>query len=126
MKSRIILSLVTMVGLMLGAQPVLAASDAVREMAGIMVHLEHYPSDAEKVKLKGIVDNKGSTAQERVLATAISNLKHKAADADKDKLKKVMDDEAAPADVRELAGIVLNINHMPSAADKSKLEQMMK
>ena len=126
MKSRILLCLVSMVGLMLGAQSALAASQAVREMAGIMVHLEHYPSDAEKATLKGIVDNKGSTAQERVLATAISNLKHKAAAGDTDKLKQVMGDTTAPAEVRDMAGIILNINHMPSAADKSKLEQMMK
>lgn len=126
MKSRIFLCFVTMAGLMLGAQSALAASEAVREMAGIMVNLEHYPSDAEKTKLKGIVDNKGSTAQERVLATAISNLKHKVAAGDKDKLKQVMDDAVAPAEVRELAGIILNLNHKPGSADKSKLEQMMK
>ena len=126
MTSKKMLCLVSLFGLMLGAQSALAASAAVREMAGIMVHLEHYPSDAEKVKLKGIVDNKGSTGQERVLATAISNLKHKAAAEDKDKLKQVMDDTAAPAEVRELAGIILNMSHMPSAADKGKLEKMMK
>jgi len=126
MNSRIILGFVSMLVLMFGAQSALAASQAVREMAGIMDHLEHYPSDAEKSKLKGIIDSNGSTAQERVLATAISNLKHHATDADKDKLKQVMNDTAAPAEVRELAGIILNINHMPSAADKSKLEQMMK
>jgi len=126
MKSRILLCLILMAGLMFGSQPALAASGAVREMAGIMVHLEHFPSDAEKGKLKSIADNMASTVQESVLARAIMNLKHKAAAEDKDKLKQVMDDSSAPAEVRELAGIILNLNHMPSAADKSKLEQMMK
>ncbi len=126
MTSKNILCVVSVLGLMLGAQTALAASAAVKEMAGIVMHLNHFPSDAEKVKLKGIVDNKGSTGQERVVATAISNLKHQAAAEDKDKLKQVMDDAAAPAEVRDLAGIVLNINHKPSAADKGKLEQMMK
>ncbi len=126
MTSKNILCVVSVLGLMLGAQTALAASAAVKEMAGIVMHLEHYPSDAGKVKLKGIVDNKGSTEQERVLATAIVNLQHKAAAEDVDKLKKVMGDAAAPAEVKELAGILLNINHKPSAADKTKLEQMMK
>ncbi len=126
MTSKNILCVVSVLGLMLGAQTALAASAAVKEMAGIVMHLEHYPSDAGKVKLKGIVDNKGSTEQERVLATAIVNLQHKAAVEDVDKLKKVMGDAAAPAEVKELAGILLNINHKPSAADKTKLEQMMK
>lgn len=118
--------LLSVVGLMLGAQAALAASAAVRDMAGIMMHLEHYPSDAEKAKLKAIVDDKGSTEQERVIATAITNLNHKVAAGDADKLKKVVGDMSAPAEVRDLAGIVLNINHMPSAADKSKLQMMMK
>lgn len=126
MKSKNLLCTVTMAGLLLGAQPALAASVAVREMAGIVAHLEHYPSEAEKMKLKGIVDNKSSTEQERVLATAISNMKHRVADTDVGKLKKVMGDATAPVEVRDLAGIVLNISHMPNAADKSKLEQLMK
>jgi len=126
MKSRIVLLMVAITSLLLGAQSALAASAAVKEMAGIMIHLEHYPTSDEKGKLKSIADNSASTENERVLARAIMNLKHHAADADKDKLKKVMDDSSAPADDRELAGIILNISHMPSAADKSKLEQMMK
>ena len=118
--------LLSVVGLMLGAQAAPAASAAVRDMAGIMMHLEHYPSDADKAKLKAIVDDKGSTEQERVIATAITNLNHKVAAGDADKLKKVVGDMSAPAEVRDLAGIVLNINHMPSAADKSKLQMLLK
>ena len=118
--------LLPVAGLMLGAQSALAASAAVREMAGIMMHLEHYPSDAEKTKLKAIVSDKGSTDDERVIAAAMTNLKHRAAAGDADKLKKVMGDMSAPAEVRDLAGIVLNMSHMPSAEDKSKLQMMMK
>ena len=125
MKSRILLCLVSMAGLLLAAQPALAASAAVREMAGIMVHLAHYPSDAEKARLQGIVDSPDSTGPERVLAGAIMNLKHKASAADKDRLRQLVDDAAAPAEVRDLAGIVMNISHKPSAEDKRKLEQMM-
>ncbi|BBJ00581.1 hypothetical protein FGKAn22_22730 [Ferrigenium kumadai] len=126
MKSRFLLVLLSVAGLMLGAQSALAASAAVREMAGIMMHLEHYPSDAEKVRLNAIAADKGSTGQERVIATAIGNLRHEVAAGDADKLRKVTGDMSAPAEVRDLAGIVLNISHMPSAADKRKLEAMMK
>ena len=126
MKSKYFLVLLSVAGLMLGAQSALAASAPVREMAGIMMHLNHYPSDAEKARLSAIVADKGSTGQERVIATAISNLEHKVAAGDVDKLKQVMGDMSAPAEVRDLAGIVLNISHKPSAADKSKLEMMAK
>jgi hypothetical protein len=121
-----LLCFVSMAGLMLGAQSALAASAAVKEMAGILVHLEHHPSDMEKARLKAVADNGTSTDQESVLARAISHLQHHAADEDKGKLKQIMDDAAAPAEVKELAGIILNLSHMPSAADKQKLEQMMK
>ena len=126
MTSKKMLLLLSLLGLMLGTQSALAASAAVREMASILVHLEHYPSAEDKVKLNGIAENKSSTKQEQVLATSISNLKHQVADGDKDNLKHVMDDAAAPIEVRELASITLNIRHFPSAADKAKLEQMMK
>ncbi len=120
------LCLLSLLGLMLGAQSALAATAAVRQMAGILVHLEHYPSAEDKVKLNSIAVNKSSTKQEQVLATSISNIKHQVADGDKDNLKHVTEDSAAPSEVREMASIILNISHMPSAADKAKLEQMMK
>ena len=76
MTSKNMLLLLSLLGLMLGTQSALAASAAVREMASILVHLEHYPSAEDKVKLNGIAENKSSTKQEQVLATSISNLKH--------------------------------------------------
>jgi hypothetical protein len=125
MKSKYLLILFSVAGLMLGAQSALAASAAVREMAGIMMHLEHYPGDAEKVKLKAIAADKGNTEDERVIATAIMDIKHHVAPRDVDKLKKVIDDASAPAEVHSLASIVLNIAHRPTAADKEELSKMM-
>ncbi|HLP98276.1 MAG TPA: hypothetical protein VK149_07505 [Sideroxyarcus sp.] len=126
MKSKYLLVLLSMASLMLGSQSALAASAAVREMAGIMLHLSHYPSHDEKARLKSIAVDRSSTEQERVIAAAIANLEHRVAAGDADKLRKVTSDMSAPAEVRELAGIVLNVNHKPSAADKGKLEAMMK
>ena len=126
MKSKYFLVLLSAAGLMLGAQSALAASTAVREMAGIVMNLNHYPSDAEKAKLKVIAAGKGSTEQERVIATAISNLEHKVAAGDAEKLKQVTGDMSAPAEVRELADIILKISHKPSKEDKRKLETMAK
>ena len=93
--------------LMLTAQATLAATAAVREMAGMLVKLEHYPSTAEKSRLMELAASKDSTAQEKVVANAMANLSHSATDADKAKLKQVVGDAVAPAEVRELAGIIL-------------------
>jgi hypothetical protein len=126
MKSKFMLILVSVAGLMFGAQSALAASAAVKEMAGVMMHLQHYPSDAEKLKLQALVDDKNTTSDERVVATAILDLKHHAAPQDVAKLKMVMGDMSAAPEVRDLAGIVLNLSHEPSAMDKDKLGMMMK
>ena len=112
--------------MLLMAQPVLAASTTVQEMAGMLVNLEHYPTATEKSRLMELAGSKASTEQEKVVASAIANLSHSAADADKPKLKQVMDDASASAEVRELAGIILGLNHKPNAVDKGKLQQMMK
>lgn len=126
MKSKFLLVVLSTMGLMLGSQSALAVSTAVREMAGIVMHLNHYPSDAEKTRLRAIVADKDSTESERVIATAISNLEHKVTAGDAENLRKVTGDMSAPAEVRDLAGILLDINHKPGAADKGKLEAMTK
>lgn len=126
MKSKHLVVLLSVAGLMLGAQSTLAASMAVRGMAGIVMKLNHYPSDAEKAELKAIAANKESTEQERTIASAITNMEHKVAAGDAEKLKQVMNDTSAPAEVRDLAGIVLKISHKPSEEDKRKLETMAK
>ncbi len=126
MKSKFLLVLLSGAGLMLGAASALAASTAVREMADIMMHLEHYPSDADKATLNAIISDKSSTKQERVIATAISHVEHKVAAADAGMLRQVIGDVSAPPEVRDLASIVLNINHYASPEDKRKLEMMEK
>lgn len=126
MKSKHLVVLLSVAGLLLGAQSALAASMAVRGMAGIVMKLNHYPSDAEKAELKAIAADKESTDQERMIATAISNMEHKVTAGDAGKLKQVMNDMSASAEVRDLAGIVLKISHNPSKEDKRKLETMAK
>jgi hypothetical protein len=105
-------------------QPVFAANDAVKTMANILIHLEHYPSDSEKGQLREIVNGSASQAEKDV-AQAIINLQHQATDADKKKLSNIMDDSSVPEDVRTLASIVHNLNHKPTSSDKEKLKAMM-
>lgn len=110
--------------LLTGIQSVYAASDAVKTMAGIMMGLNHYPSDSEKETLKGIVGGTATEA-EKAMATAMMNLQHQATAADKAKLQKLIDDDATPGPVRALAKIIANINHKPSSADKKVLKDLM-
>jgi len=103
---------------------VMAASDAVKTMAGIMMGLNHYPSDAEKATLKGIVDG-GASDAEKACATAMINLQHAATADDKKKLNGIISDDSTPGPVRALAKIIVNLNHMPSGDDKKTLKELM-
>jgi len=102
-----------------------AMKGTMRTMAGIIMHLNHYPSTEEKDTLRAIVNDSTVPAHERVLAQALLNMKHKASAADKEKLQAIMNDASAPQQLREMAGIVHSLNHMPSAADRKKLGMMM-
>ena len=61
MKYRIAVALVV---LLLGSVASLvnaAESKAIQTMAGILVHLQHYPTDADKQSLKQITEDKSAT-----------------------------------------------------------------
>lgn len=97
---------------------------AVQTMSGILVKLNHFPTDAEKITLQQIADNKTTTAHERVVAQAMINLKHKVSADDKTKLDALLSDKSAPESVKTLATIIVNLNHAPSDADKEKLKKL--
>jgi hypothetical protein len=101
-----------------------AESKAIQTMAGILVKLNHFPSDAEKQTLKQIADAKETTAHERVIAQALVNLQHKVSADDKPKLDALLKDTAAPESVKTLASIIVSLNHMPTDADKEKLKKL--
>lgn len=96
----------------------------LRQMAEVMEHVNHYPSDAEKKELNKIVSDSAATEAEKTIATAIINLQHSASDADKAKLDKIVNDASQPTNIRELARIVRNISHKPSGDDIKKLHSM--
>ncbi|MFQ5469934.1 MAG: hypothetical protein ACE5EH_06445 [Gammaproteobacteria bacterium] len=101
-------------------------SHAIQNMAKIMSHLNHYPSDSEKDKLRKIAGDSASSAHERTIANAMINLEHHVSSADRQKLRQIVEDDHASDSERNLAEIVMNLNHKPSRGDKEKLMMMMK
>jgi hypothetical protein len=99
-------------------------TESVRAMANIMMHLNHYPSDAEKQQLANIAKTSSSESV-KVVATALINMEHSATDADKQKLQTVMNDPNADKNIKTLASIVRNVLHKPSSADKEQLQAMI-
>ncbi|ABM03767.1 hypothetical protein Ping_2003 [Psychromonas ingrahamii 37] len=101
-------------------------SSATRTMAEFMINLQHYASEADKVKLEKVAVEATTTADEKIIAQALLNFKHKAADTDKPKLKAITEDVTAPAAVKDLASILLSLNHHATDADAAKLKQITK
>lgn len=97
---------------------------AIKSIAQILSHVNHFPSAAEKKKLQEIADNSKS-ANIRVLANAMINMQHSVGSADKAKLKTILNDAHADDDAKELASILMHFNHQPSSADKKKLHHIM-
>lgn len=114
-----------LVALALAGQALSAAeSKAVQQIAGILMNLNHFPSDAEKETLKGIIAAKETTDHERTVAQALLNVQHKVSGDDKPKLDAVVKDASAPESVKALARIVANLNHTPSAEEKEQLKKL--
>lgn len=117
------ISLVTVTGiaLLLGSLPAAADTAAIQTLARITINLNHFPSDEEKVTLKGIIDSDTSSEDEASIAMALVDFQHKVTEDDAKRLEEVVGDGEADASARTLAGILLGINHRPSDDDKATL-----
>lgn len=125
MKNTLTLLIITV--LLVGSQQVLAGQGgkAIQVMAGVVINLNHFPSDGEKSRLREILDSASSSENEKVLARAILNLNHSASSADKRALQQILNDRNANATERDLADIIYHLSHKPSSSDKQKLRAMM-
>jgi hypothetical protein len=101
-----------------------AESKGVQTMATILLHLQHFPSDADKQLLKQITEDKSATKEERTVAQALMDVRHTAAAADRPKLEAIVKDDKAASSVKTLASTILNLKHMPSESDKEKLKAL--
>lgn len=93
-----------------------------KTIAGILMNLNHFPSDADKATLMAIAQDESNGRGTRAIATAVANISHAATAEDKETMTRIMGIAQAPAEVKALAGIVLGINHVPSADAKEALQ----
>lgn len=122
MKKKIMITL--FLSMMLIASPAVMADSAIQKMAGIVMSLNHHPSDADKDSLRNIMNDSAVPENERAIATALMNMDHHVSAADKQKLTNIANDGAAPAPDRKLASIVANLNHKASSDDRAVLQNL--
>jgi len=119
----ILISLLT--AMVIVGSPIAAlAGDAVSEMATIVINLKHYPSEAEKKQLKAIIDDRHSTAGEKLIAGALMRMQHQVGDDDAKKLMKLEADETTPDAERQLSRILRGIAHQPTDEDIRRLNSL--
>lgn len=111
-------------GLCLVSQSALAESSAVKEMAQIVMNLNHHPSDEDKETLRGIVSDDAATPGERVIANALLQMDHQVSSGDKAKLGDLKGSSAASAGEKELADVLMGLNHKASSQDKERLGKL--
>ena len=100
----------------------LAESDSVKQMAKIVMQLNHHPGKQDKQVLNNIIEQ--GSAAERSIASALLNMKHKVGPTDKARLRDISKNKDLSDNTRELAMIVSKINHKASSADKQRLQGM--
>jgi hypothetical protein len=99
-------------------------SAAVKTIAGILMTINHFPSDTDKKTLTTLAGQSSTTDQEKVLITAILGMMHSIAAADKPKVEAVMKDAKASAGVKQIATILSTFLHTASDADKAALKKL--
>jgi len=107
------------------AHPAVAQeSKAVKTIAGILMTVNHFPSDDQKKTLTALAAESTTTADEKVLIQAVLSMQHSISAADKPKVEAVMKSTTAPAGVKSLATILDHFLHMANAADKATLGKL--
>ena len=100
------------------------AGGAIKQIADIVVSINHFPSDADKAALADIAGNDALPEGVRNMATAVSNISHAASAEGKAMMASIQANGEAPDRAKSLAGIIASLNHMPSDEAKATLAEL--
>ena len=98
-------------------------ASSATEIAGIVVSMSHFPSDADKAKLMAISADDSLAGPVREMATAVTNISHAANAEGKAAMASIADGQA-PDRAKALAGVIAGFNHMASADDKARISEL--
>lgn len=104
--------------------PALAADSPAASLAGVLVNMNHFPSDADKATLHGIASDESVDEDLRAIAQAIAGIQHTPQPTDQARLNGILSDESASPAEKTLAGAVLRFEHKVSVEDKAALEAL--
>lgn len=99
---------------------------AAKEIAAILIHMEHFVVSHEKKMLKSISKNSKLSPNVRSLAKAVINIQHKPLHSDIEKMRDIYQNEHSPVAVQELAYIIMNFKYKPKDKDLAMLKEIVK
>lgn len=99
-------------------------ASSATEVAGILVGMNHFASDADKAKLATIAADDSLAQAVRDMASATANLNHASNDADKALMAGIVAAEQAPERAKVLAAAISGFNHAASADAKEKITML--
>ncbi|MBL4573908.1 MAG: hypothetical protein JKY86_12665 [Gammaproteobacteria bacterium] len=103
------------------AQDNSANAAAAKQIADIVVSLNHFPSDTDKAALNAIIGDDSLAAGIHAMASAVVNIEHSANMEGKTAMEALQENEEAPDRAKALAGIIASLNHTASADAKAEL-----
>ena len=120
------LILLTAIGLF--SQIAMAQNDgnsaAVKQIADIVVGLNHFPSDADLATLDAIIAN-GELAQGvREMVNTVANIEHSANEEGRGAMEAIQANSQAPDRAKVLADIIANFSHGASDDAKAQLAEL--
>lgn len=98
---------------------------ALKNIAAILYHMEHYVVSNDKRMLKAMYKNEKLPTNIRTIAQAIVNIQHKPLYDDIEKLENIFRNENAKASEQELALIVSQFRFKPTSKDKRTLKLIL-
>lgn len=101
-----------------------ANAAAAKQIADIVASLNHYPSDADKMALNGIIGDSALAEGIHAMASAVVNIEHAANAEGKTAMAALQANAEAPDRAKALAGIIAGLNHTASDDAKSELAQL--
>lgn len=99
------------------AVPAIADASPVSTLAGILIDMNHFPSEAQKEQLAAISDDGDASDNLRAIASAVAGIEHAPSAEAQAELNGILVSEAASPAEKTLAGAVLRFRHAVSVED---------
>lgn len=111
--------------LLLPLTPVFADQAAQQQMAGILMEINHFPTDAHKTSLQTLAQDATLSDAEIALANMLMTLRHMPSAEEKTRLEAIAGDEAVPQAVRDLASVLHDLQHRVDADGQARLAAIL-